>query len=215
MHSIMADSVFSEATVEVLGDQAASALKNLGAANIAKANNLVLQVLSGFDDEHIEFVQEDSAHEQESVAPDILQPKDGIRFLRLTEGMYDLALPLLSFAVALTRLSTSGELLLELGPATLETARSIWKNVITLRSPQDDDAIAICKGILRHGATRALLERRSQNVSTDELIKETALPAGRVHKALEKLHSLKLIEATWANQSGDIEDSGNLWRVAL
>jgi hypothetical protein len=26
---------------------------------------------------------------------------------------------------------------------------------------------------------------------------------------------LKLIEATWANQSGDIEDSGNLWRVAL
>lgn len=104
---------------------------------------------------------------------------------------------------------------MEIAPSILETAKAVWTNIITLKSPQDDDAITLCRCILRNGAMRTVLEQRPPNISTKELIEQTMLAQNRAISALNKLYSLKLMDASWAKRSGDFGNPENKWWIAL
>ena len=167
--SVAAASVFSEAMSQILGDDAFAVLDQLGPAKISRLNAFMLQALSTMDGVDSVFDSQDQKHEQKSIAPWAFQPEQGLRFLRLTNGARALAFPLLGVALASIQMFQSGDML-GLPPSLLESAKALWTNVVTLKSPQDDNAIAICHCMLRNGAVRAVLDSHRPTISTTELI---------------------------------------------
>lgn len=100
-------------------------------------------------------------------------------------------------------------------PSTIGTLLAWWRNLVVLRSPQDDDAIAVVRaiGVLR---VRSKWERAPLAPSNDELQTQTGLTPDRLHAALEKLKLLGVIKAVeWGGQAEDYTHADNRWSVSL
>jgi hypothetical protein len=104
-----------------------------------------------------------------------------------------------------------------LGPGNLPTAatalKAFWHNLVVLRPPQDDNAIAVARavGTLAMRATHAYSELAP---STADIASETGLSGPELTAALQRLCDVKVLaNAEWAGQHGDYTDPGNRWHL--
>jgi len=136
-----------------------------------------------------------------------------MRFIRLSETASDIALPFVGTTLACCRLAMTGDVLGFPLPI-MQAVQAIWKNIITLRSPADDDAILVARCIVKSAAKRKL-SKNSDPITTKELSTDAKIEVHLVINALAKLHKLKIIAVDWAKESDDFQNLENAWRIAL
>jgi hypothetical protein len=155
--------------------------------------------------------------EQEKVLHSILaggaiSSSDKLVAFSFTNAAKESALHLLGLVFAV---SSSGHWEPKNLPQTLGAASSLWKNLVILHSPQDDDAIATARaiGILR---LRSKWEPQARGASNQALLDFTGFSTARLADALKTLHELHVIEPMqWGNQSNDYTHGGNCWRIGF
>lgn len=94
-----------------------------------------------------------------------------------------------------------------------DSVGTMWKNLIVLRSPQDDDAIAAARAV-----GKCLISLKQAGLppqpSTGELALASGLPLAQLGPALNRLHGLKIIAvAAWGTQADDYIDAGTRWKL--
>lgn len=90
----------------------------------------------------------------------------------------------------------------------LAVLKALWTNISVLRSPQDDNAIAVVRAL---GLYRA---RDEPEPSNERLQKETGLSAEQLVAALKQLDTRKIVKASaWGGQTGDYAHAGNRWTI--
>lgn len=110
------------------------------------------------------------------------------------------------FSLAVT--AFSGQWGLANVASAISLAKTLWSNLSTLRSPEDDDAISTFRGL---GALRASTREEPSNAA---LVDVTALEPGRLAAALKLLNARKIIKvAQWGAQSDDFSHPANTWTV--
>jgi hypothetical protein len=104
----------------------------------------------------------------------------------------------------------SGELSLGNVSDGFTVLKSLWNSVSALRSPQDDDAIAIIRSI---GILKTKGSKRSKN---SQIEAETGLPSQAVANALQSLEQRKVVRCTsWGGQSNNYAHPDNIWEVKI
>jgi hypothetical protein len=214
MRSIHVDSLIGVAMSSLLGTEAISVQEQLGPALIAQINTDLLLLLANVDNAELTVVPAAMGQAQETVLPNWLQPKDGIRFIQLQEGSPELALEILGAAFAWYRYTQSGEAW-EFAEPVFKAAYVLWSNIITLKSPKDDGAISIARCLASAGAKRTLFAKPSIDVSTVELASQSKLSLEATVASLKQLHELRVVESSGSQAVDDYTNPDNRWRISL
>ena len=212
--SMTGNSVLRESLSELLGSEAAvDVIKRLGPERLATVNGALLEILANVPEAELDVVPGDFKR-QDSILPGVVQPKSGIRLIRVKEGASELALPVVGLALALFRLIATGDPA-ELPIPFLETAKVFWGNIVTLRPPHDDDAIAVVRCLAEAGAKEVLVSGQRPGIDTSTLATSSGINGERLNAALIRLHHLDLIRAEWAGGEDSFADPRNTWKLSL
>lgn len=98
-------------------------------------------------------------------------------------------------------------------PQAANAIKAFWSNLVVLKPPGDDDAIAVARavGTLAMRATHAYSELVP---SSADIASETGLSGSELVAALRRLCDIKVLaNAEWAGQQGDYRDPGNRWHL--
>jgi hypothetical protein len=100
-------------------------------------------------------------------------------------------------------------------PAVAGAAKALWTSFSVLRSPEDDDAIAVVRAM---GLVRAQLRWRDLDdaPSNAEIGAHTMFSDATLSAALKQLETRKIIKiVSWGSQTGDYAHAGNRWTIKL
>ncbi len=100
-------------------------------------------------------------------------------------------------------------------PQAANTLKVFWDNLVVLRPPQDDDAIAVARavGTLAMRATHAYSELAP---STADIAAETGLGGAALAAALQRLCDAKvLVNVEWGGQRGEYKHPDSRWHLAM
>jgi hypothetical protein len=126
-------------------------------------------------------------------------------FFRIKDAGPAVAIGLAGFAIALATLSpaaiTSG----------MQTVKAVYDNVVTLKSPEDDDAMSVYDALLKWAA--AQVDSTASGIRAADIGKFDGPNEDQALKGLKRLKDLGLAEVTvWGDSGGDLNDGDNLWR---
>ncbi|WP_105506647.1 hypothetical protein [Paraburkholderia sp. BL21I4N1] len=106
--------------------------------------------------------------------------------------------------------TASGQLSFSNASDAYTVFRGLWSSLSALRSPQDDDAIAIIRSL---GVLKTKGNKQSTNLQIEA---ETGLPSQAVANALQSLEQRRVILCTsWGGQSNHYAHPANLWEIKL
>jgi hypothetical protein len=132
-----------------------------------------------------------------------------ITFLRIRDVGVEMLVPLVSMVILIWNLDIKAVV-----PA-LQSVTGLWKNLVTLRSETDSNAIDTYEALVALRATN-----RAAKVGPPDTAAIAERTSGRsltdVIAALKRLADLKLIEIEhWGGAEGDFADPANAWKVRL
>jgi hypothetical protein len=130
-----------------------------------------------------------------------------MRFFKVKSAWNTLAINLVGFVISIAALQPSAVV-----PA-LNIVKSVYDNLVTLKSPDDDVAMKLFESLIKLRAVAATeLGNSNSAISAAKLINELGVSKDDVFIALGRLKELGLIEPEWAALVGDIKNPGNNWK---
>jgi hypothetical protein len=216
MESIAESSALSEALAHLLGDETEDVLQTIDPDRISAANSAFVNFLVVHRAAELFSNSPSGGPDRHALLPDSMAPAGGVRFIRVSDGAKELAFPILGAFVAYCHFSVTGDAL-AFGEPAIESAHVFWNNVITLRLPDDADAISVVRCLARTGAKARLFRRHANTtkMSTTELMTDLGLDRARTNRALMSLLRSKLVEVEWAQHADDFDNQGNRWSIGL
>ena len=107
-----------------------------------------------------------------------------------------------------------------IGPA-LTTAKGVYDNIVTLKSPEDDDAMSAYEALLRHAGEDLVAgadvgEPARPSLRAEDLHLHGGPDPSRSLKALQRLKDVGLAAVVlWGETAGDHDNLENRWRHRL